>query len=148
MGPGLEHLGEFFNLFSFLDHVDGEHVGGRGLLYFFVQLTGELVKPLNPFAEFLLVSLQQSSFCGSRSLRIRVNLRRVRSFRGLWRRGRSWRILGEEPSILSREQAACGGQGNDERAPCFTPTGLLIPVLVRGGCLFEWACARLQQLAL
>src|SRR5258708_25575354 len=63
LGSVLEHLGELFNLFGFLDHADGEHVGGRGLLHFFVQLASKLVKPLNSFAEFLLILLQQCSFC-------------------------------------------------------------------------------------
>src|SRR6267378_4132269 len=70
LGSVLEHLGELFNLFGLLDHADGEHLGGRGLLDFFVQLAGELVKALNSFAEFLLVLLQQCSSCGSRGLRV------------------------------------------------------------------------------
>src|SRR5260370_28550010 len=74
LGSALEHLGELFNLFSFLDHADGEHVGGRRFLYFFVQFAGELVKPLNPFAEFLFVLLQHRSFCRGGGLRVRVNL--------------------------------------------------------------------------
>jgi len=49
---------------------------------------GELVKPLDSFAEFLLVLLQQRSFCGSSGLWVGVNLRRVRHPAGLWR---SWR---------------------------------------------------------
>ena len=74
LGSVLEHLGELFNLFGFLDHAHGKHLGGRGLLDFIVQLAGELVKPLDSFAEFLLVLLQQRSFCGSSGLWVGVNL--------------------------------------------------------------------------
>ena len=48
-------------------------LGGRGLLDFIVQLAGELVKPLDSFAEFLLVLLQQRSFCGGDGLRVAVS---------------------------------------------------------------------------
>jgi len=49
----LSILASFFICSGLLDHADGEHLGGRGLLDFFVQLAGELVKALNSFAEFL-----------------------------------------------------------------------------------------------
>src|SRR6266481_2493593 len=100
LGSVLEHLGELFNLFGILDHADGEHLGGRGLLDFIVQLAGELVKSLDAFAEFLLVLLQQRSFCGGDGLRVGVNLCRVRSLRRLCRWRGSWRILRARPSVL------------------------------------------------
>src|SRR5260370_7607557 len=77
LGSVLEHLGELFNLFGFLDHADGKHLGGRGLLHFIVQLAGGLVKPLDSFAEFLLVLLQHCSFSGGAVFRVSSNLPRL-----------------------------------------------------------------------
>src|SRR5437588_357633 len=82
LGSVLEELGELFNFFGFLDHAHGEHVRGCGFLDFLAQFAAKPVKPLDPFAEFLLVLLQQSSFCGGAGLRVRVNLCRVRDVRG------------------------------------------------------------------
>src|SRR5260370_6950636 len=41
LGSVLEHLGELFNLFGFLDHADGDHVVGRRPLAFILLLDGE-----------------------------------------------------------------------------------------------------------
>src|SRR5207302_1414503 len=87
LGSVLEELGELFNFLGFLDHAHGEHVRGCGFLDFLAQFAAKPVKPLDPFAEFLLVLLQQSSFCGGAGVRVRVNLCRVRDVRGPRRRG-------------------------------------------------------------
>src|SRR5438552_2730398 len=126
LGSVLQELGELFNFFGFLDHAHGEHLGGRGFLEFFAKLAGKLVKPLHPFAKFLLVLLQPGSFCGGSGLRVGMNFCRVRSLRGPRRRRRSRRILGEWPSILRRKKAGRRGHGQDKHAPSFKHTGLRI----------------------
>jgi len=47
-GFGLQGLGELFNFFGFLDRAL------RSLLDFFAEFACELLKPRDPFAEFLL----------------------------------------------------------------------------------------------
>src|SRR5437660_11508995 len=95
LGLVLKDFGELFYLLGFLDHVEGEHFSRRGFLNFLAQLACQFVKPLDPFAEFLLVLLHASASRGGRSSRVRAHLRRVRSLRRLRRRRRSWRILSE-----------------------------------------------------
>ena len=68
-GLVLQLLGKLFDLFGFLDHAHREHIGSRGFLHFFAQLTGELVKPLDSFAELLLLLTQSGALCGRACLR-------------------------------------------------------------------------------
>src|SRR6266550_2034374 len=55
-----------------------------------------------------------------------MNFCRVRSLRGPRRRRRSWRILGEGPSIPRRKKAGRRGHRQDKHAPAFKHTGLRI----------------------
>src|ERR1700674_1498361 len=130
LGSVLEELGELFNFFGFLHHAEGEHVGGRGFLNFFAQLAGELVKLLDPLAEFLLVLPQHGPFCSGGALRVGMNLRRVRRLRGPRRWRRSWRKLRERPSLLSRHKACRRGHRHDKHTPRFKHTGPRIGELI------------------